>query len=91
MPYIKQTERDVFDEVLNRMPALANKGQLEYCIFKLMLQFMEDRLANYSNLHDCIYAAIHAGDEFRRRFLDRREDEVREDNGDVLARGKVAK
>jgi len=86
MPYIKKSERDVFDEVLNRMPILTAKGQLEYCIFKLMLQYMEERLANYSNLHDCTYAAIHAGEEFRRRFLDRREDDARIDNGDVQAR-----
>jgi hypothetical protein len=83
MPYIKKTDREIFDKVLDKMPFLEQKGQLEYCIFKLMLQYMEGREPRYSILHDCTYAAQHCADEFRRRFLDERENKAREENGDV--------
>jgi len=48
-----------------------------------MQKYMQHREKRYSILHDCVYAAMHCADEFRRRFLDKREDEARETNGDV--------
>jgi hypothetical protein len=65
------------------MPAPATKGELEYCIFSLMVKYYAAREWNYTNLHDCCYAAQHCADEFRRRFLDKREDAARVENGDV--------
>ena len=44
--------------------------------------YMKSRDWRYSDLHDCAYAAQHSCDEFRRRFLDKREDEAIETNGD---------
>jgi len=83
MPYIKKSERVVFDEVIDKIPEIDNKGKLEYCIFKLMKKYMKNKEYRYSILHDVSYAAIHCGDEFRRRYLDKREDKAIEENGDV--------
>lgn len=84
MPYIAQDERNKYDVLLRNLPIIETKGQLEYCIFVLMKNFMSNKPHRYSTLHDCTYAAIHCGDEFRRRFLDEREDEARLNNGDIL-------
>jgi hypothetical protein len=83
MPYIKHEDREKFDEHLGMIQKIETKGELEYCIFRLMLLYMEGKLNKYSTLHDCTYAAIHCGDEFRRRFLDKREDAAIHENGDI--------
>jgi len=85
MPYIKQEYRQIYDEVLNQLDTkdFQNKGDLEYCIFKLMVIYMKSKEFKYSNLHDTAYAATHCADEFRRRFLDRREDKAIMENGDI--------
>ena len=83
MPYIKKEDRTKFDEHLDKIEKIATKGELEYCIFKLMKKYMRDKEARYSNLHDCTYASMHCADEFRRRFLDKREDEACFQNGDI--------
>jgi len=84
MPYIRQNDRKKFDDVLKQLPDFEVKGELEYCIYWLMKKYMSTRDFRYSNLHDCVYAAIHCGDEFRRLYLDVRENQARESNGDVV-------
>lgn len=83
MPYIDPKERPQFDKVLDQLPGLETKGQLEYCIFKLMKWYMKMREKRYSTLHDTVYAAQHCADEYRRLYLDKREDEAKTKNGDV--------
>jgi hypothetical protein len=83
MPYIEQENRDCFDNVLMQIEEIETKGDLEYCIFYLMKKYMEGKEFRYSILHDCTYAAAHCSDEFRRRYLDKREDNARKINGDV--------
>ena len=83
MPYIKPEERKKYDDILRKLPPIETKGELEYCIFKLMKRFMSDKENRYSNQHDCAYGAIHCGDEWRRRYLDIREDVAKMTNGDV--------
>lgn len=83
MPYIKQEDRKRFDEWLGGIPIPNTKGELEYCIFYLMKLHMEPLEANYTNLHDTVYAAQHCADEFRRRYLDLRENTALVLNGDV--------
>lgn len=85
MPYIKQQDRNMFRKVLNDLPAMVNKGELEYCIFVLMQRFMSGQVFCYASLHDAVYAAQHCADEFRRRFLDTRENTARAENGDIGA------
>jgi hypothetical protein len=84
MPYILSNDRVKYDEVLNKIPEFSTKGDLEYCIFKLMIMYMSKRERKYSILHDITYSATHCADEFRRRFLDTRENNARETNGDVI-------
>lgn len=83
MPYIKKEDRDKYDFAFLEIDRIETKGELEYCIFSLMKKFMNSNEYRYSNLHDCVYAAQHCADEFRRRYLDKREDEAREQNGDI--------
>lgn len=83
MPYIKQDDRKEYDKFLKRCPIIMNKGHLEYIVFSLMRKYMATRKYRYSILHDCVYAVQHCADEFRRRFLDKREDEARRTNGDI--------
>lgn len=82
MPYIHPDERMKYVD-LDLIEKIDTKGQLEYCIFTLMKTYMKTRENRYSNLHDCVYAAMHCADEFRRRFLDIREDSAIEENGDI--------
>ena len=84
MPYIKPDDRKKFVEVLNQIPEITTKGELEYCISVLMDIYMMDKEMRYSTLHDCSYAAQHCCDEFRRRFLDERENKAKTENGDVF-------
>ena len=83
MPYIKSEDRKKFEEMLIRCPNIETKGELEYLIFWLMKKYMEGKSIRYSTLHDCTYASMHCADEFRRRFLDKREDSAIKENGDV--------
>jgi hypothetical protein len=85
MPYIKIEDREKYNNITDEIAntEIETKGDLEYLIFSLMQKYMQYREKRYSILHDCVYAAMHCADEFRRRFLDKREDEARETNGDV--------
>jgi len=83
MPYIDQNDRSKFQSVLDKLPRMKSKGELEFCIYRLMQLYMADREERYSDLHDTVYAAAHCADEFRRRRLDARENEARLMNGDV--------
>ncbi len=83
MPYIQQSLRVRYDKTLNDLRVITSKGALEYCVFKLFLNYMKDVDWNYKNLHDAVYAIIHAGEEAKRRFLDVREDVALGKNGDI--------
>lgn len=83
MPYVNDESRSKYEPILKEITEITTKGDLEYCIFYLMKTFMKNREHRYSTLHDCTYAAQHCADEFRRRFLDKREDQAMEANGDI--------
>jgi hypothetical protein len=86
MPYIKQEDRLIYNNLLlnvKNLESIPNKGDLEFLIFALMKKYMSTREQRYSTLHDCVYAPMHCADEFRRRYLDKREDNARQANGDV--------
>ena len=69
--------------MLDRIPEMAQKGELEYIVFKMMLRYMEGHDYRYSRLHDTVYAVHHAAHEFEREYLDCREDIAKEENGDI--------
>jgi hypothetical protein len=48
-----------------------------------MLLYMNDKEKRYTELHSCVYAIDHVASEFRRRYLDKREDEAIIKNGDI--------
>jgi hypothetical protein len=86
MPYIDQNSRTKYTKITNQihdLDKIENKGDLEYLVFVLMKKFMATREKRYSTLHEVVYAVMHCADEYRRRFLDKREDEARETNGDI--------
>ncbi len=86
MPYVDQKSRAKYAEITNKiydLKEIETKGDLEYLVFVLMRKFMSTRERRYSTLHDCVYAIAHCADEFRRRFLDKREDEAISTNGDI--------
>jgi hypothetical protein len=86
MPYIKQEDRAKYAKITNQiydLKQIETKGDLEYIVFTLMQKFMATREKRYSTLHEVVYAVMHCADEYRRRFLDKREDEARETNGDI--------
>jgi hypothetical protein len=89
MPYIDQKQRDKYDiqhrfkKFTDLLPEIETKGDLEYLVFRLMKKFMKTREKRYSTLHDCVYAVQHCSDEFRRLYLDKREDEAMKKNGDI--------
>jgi hypothetical protein len=85
MPYISKNEREKYLPLLleiQKLPDIPDKGSLEFILFTIMLKYMSNKEQRYSILHDCTYAAQHVSDEFRRRFLDIRENYAREVNGD---------
>lgn len=83
MPYIIRDKRKKYDKFLNKIKEIESKGALEYCVTKLQKIFMKTRENRYSFLHEAVYAVTHAADEFRRRHLDKREDEAIKKNGDI--------
>ena len=62
---------------------MSTKGELEYVVFAIMKLYMRDRGYRYTNLHDVVYAVQHCAHEFERRYLDKREDTARKENGDI--------
>jgi hypothetical protein len=86
MPYIKQEDRQKYLSVLKAieyLPAIENKGDLEFLVFTLQAKFMKTREPRYGTLHEAVYAVTHSAHEFERRFLDKREDKARQENGDI--------
>jgi hypothetical protein len=85
MPYIDFPSRNKYISLFNLIQTfeIETKGDLEYLIFLLMKRYMQTRESRYATLHDCVYAAQHCADEFRRRYLDKREDQALQSNGDI--------
>lgn len=83
MPYIKPKDRFGYDFVLEQFGAIETKGDLEYCVYRLMSIYMKTREERYTNLHDAVYATVHAAHEFERQRLDKREDQAIQENGEI--------
>ena len=86
MPYVDKDSRkkyEIVDKEIASLDSIETKGDLEYLVFRLMVKFMVTREKRYSTLHDVVYAVAHASDEYRRRYLDVRENEALEANGDI--------
>jgi hypothetical protein len=86
MPYVDRNSRDKYievDKAISRLNSIENKGDMEYILFRILVKFMSTREFKYSTLHEAVYGCQHVADEFRRRFLDVRENQALESNGDI--------
>lgn len=85
MPYIIQDDRKKFKSLIREISitSFKSKGELEYVLFALLKSYMKERKVCYSELHDTSYACQHVADEFRRRYLDKRENDALLLNGDI--------
>ena len=81
MPHIKKEDREQYDKALHKVPEILTKGDLEYCVFQLLKKYMSTRAHRYTTLHEAVYGAIHAAEEYKRLYLDKREDKAIEENG----------
>jgi hypothetical protein len=85
MPHISKSQREIYSTFISELlrTEILTKGDLEYIIYNVVKQFMATREFRYSNLHDAVYGCIHAGEEYKRLYLDKREDKAIEDNGEA--------
>lgn len=85
MPYLPPEERALFDDALDGVPTIRSKGQLTYCVTRLMLRFAREHgLTGYQRHSDAVAATADAGHEYRRRVLDKYENDAIRRNGDLF-------
>ena len=83
MPYIKQDERERFDDEIEQLALeTSTPGQVAYVVYRYMLLVIRKFGGNFSAYAGILGAATEAIGEARRR-LHEREDQQRERNGDV--------
>lgn len=85
MPHISQIRRFIYRNLLEEIQktTIDNKGELEYLIYNLLKRFMSTRDKKYSTLHEAVYGGIHACEEYKRLYLDKREDKAMAENGEA--------
>lgn len=84
MPYITQDRRDVFDAQLDALgDALESGGEINYCVYRLCLRFLERKGMSY-NTSMIPFSALGAAQmELYRRIIAPYEDVKIAENGDV--------
>ncbi len=80
MPYIKLQQREEI-ELGGREPADA--GELNYCITRLLMQYLTNHGLSYASINDILGALEGAKGEFYRRVAAPYEDGKIQTNGDV--------
>ncbi len=86
MPHIHDLDKIKYNHITHSISSsqdIETKGDLEYLVYQLIKRYMHSREVRYSNLHDAVYATIHAGEEYKRLYLDKREDVAIEQNGEA--------
>lgn len=85
MPYIKQEDRDFFDERLTfNATAIYSAGELNYCITKLLDHYISAHGGtSYKNLNEVIGVLECAKLELYRRIAAPYEDSKIQQNGDA--------
>jgi hypothetical protein len=79
MPYITKKERE---DLLNGAP-IQTAGQLNYCITKMIKDYLSNKKFNYQVINDVVGALDGAKVEFQRRVVAPYEDKKITENGDV--------
>lgn len=83
MPYIKEEERDSWDEIVSSMnldPAYVSIGELNYLITKILISYSPEKYADYNALVGMLECCKL---EFYRRAVAAYEEEKMKENGDV--------
>jgi hypothetical protein len=85
MPYIKQEDRDKFEQLVKTMSLAEIKtaGELNYLITRLVHSFLGQHKESYQGYNDAIGALEGAKLELYRRNISGYENEKIELNGDV--------
>ena len=85
MPHINKEQRELYSTLLSEIlrTEILNKGDLEYLVYNLMKQFMATREKRYGTYHEAVYATIHSAEEYKRLYLDKREDKAIAENGEA--------
>jgi len=84
MPYIKQENKDKFNEALKSLSGnVSNSGDLNYLFTKILHAYINEKGLNYENLSSAISALECAKLEFYRRVVSPYEDIKISENGDV--------
>ena len=81
MPYIKQDNREVFEQTV--LPGTATAGELNYLITKICQHYITDHGLRYQTLNDIVGVLESSKLEFYRRLVSKYEDTKIEENGDV--------
>jgi len=80
MPYIKQEQRNQLEDI--DTPAIT-AGELNYCITKLVCEYINSNKLNYQTINDIVGALEGAKLEFYRRVAAPYENVKMKENGDV--------
>ena len=85
MPYIKDEDKKIKlrDAVQSVSGLLSDPGSLACLVATAMDEYMKTRKFGWNDLGDCYKAVDLTTQDFRRRFIDAREDQVIVENGDV--------
>ena len=84
MPYITQAERKNLDENIdNLVEDIKTEGQLNYCIYRIMIRKMWDWSLCYSTLNKLIGVFECCKAEFQRKFVVPYEESKIRENGDI--------
>lgn len=83
MPYIKQEDRQKFEQVLDFTPHIASPGELNFVITLICQQYINDKGISYQTLNDVCGALTNANLELYRRITAGYEDKKIQENGDV--------
>ena len=85
MPHISEERKQIYLDLKSEIirTEILEKGDLEYIIYTLLKQYMSTREFRYGDLHEAVYGCIHAGEEFKRLYLDKREDQAISKNGEA--------
>lgn len=83
MPYIKQINRDVIGPLDYRQVLVCNVGELNYCITKLIHEFLLKENLRYTSINAVIGVLECAKLELYRQIATPYEDQKKKSNGPV--------
>lgn len=84
MPYIKPTDRPIFDNIISQINLFElNVGDINYFVTKLLIEYINVHGENYENYNSLIGVLECIKQEFYRKNIAPYEDVKIKQNGDV--------